>query len=89
LACPTCNRHKADRQTALDPLTSQSVALFHPHLQRWIEHFRWGEDGTETVGLTPIGQATEVALHMNRPQLIRLRRLWVKMGEHPPKFIQK
>lgn len=30
LACPTCNRYKADRQTAVVPLTGQIVPLFHP-----------------------------------------------------------
>ncbi|MEQ8973314.1 MAG: HNH endonuclease [Coleofasciculus sp. C1-SOL-03] len=30
LACPTCNRYKATRQTVPDPLTGESVALFHP-----------------------------------------------------------
>lgn len=24
------------------------------------------------------------ALKMNRPQLIRVRKMWVKLGEHPP-----
>jgi hypothetical protein len=86
LACPTCNRHKAQRQTALDPLDSQSVMLFHPHLQLWTEHFQWNEDYTELVGLTPTGRATITALRMNRPSLIRLRRLWVNLREHPPAF---
>jgi len=84
LACPTCNRYKAHRQTMLDPVTNQNVTLFHPHLQLWSEHFRWNEDATEIVGVTPTGRATVFALKMNRPALIRLRRLWVKMGEHPP-----
>lgn len=86
LACPTCNRHKAHRQTAVDPLTNQMVSLFHPHRQAWEEHFSWNEDATEIQGLTPIGRATVAALKMNRIQLVRVRRMWVKMGEHPPKL---
>ena len=74
----------AGGQTMLDPVTNQNVTLFHPHLQLWSEHFRWNEDATEIVGVTPTGRATVFALKMNRPALIRLRRLWVKMGEHPP-----
>lgn len=62
------------------------VSLFHPHRQVWEEHFKWSEDGTELVGLTPIGRATIAALKMNCPQLIRVRRMWVKVGEHPPQF---
>lgn len=86
LSCPTCNRYKAHRQTALDPTTGQSVSLFHPHLQVWTEHFAWSEDATELIGLTSVGRATVAALKMNRPQLTRVRRMWVKLAEHPPKF---
>lgn len=86
LSCPSCNRYKAQRQTASDPLTEEMVSLFHPQLQAWTEHFAWSEDATEMIGLTPIGRATIAALKMNRPQMIRVRRMWVKMGEHPPKL---
>jgi hypothetical protein len=86
LACPTCNRYKANRQNALDPITGEMVSLFHPHLQVWKEHFAWSENATELTGCTPFGRATITALKMNRPQLIRIRRMWVKMGEHPPDF---
>lgn len=85
LACPTCNRHKSNRQIATDPLTNQTVPLFHPHLHVWQNHFAWSEDFTELEGLTPTGRATISALHINRPPLIRMRRMWVKMSEHPPK----
>lgn len=84
LSCPSCNRYKASRQTALDPITQQEVALFHPHLQLWGDHFVWSEDGTEIIGLTPVGRATISALKMNRSQLTRVRGMWVKMREHPP-----
>ena len=39
---------------------------------------------TEVVGLTAIGRATIAALRMNRSQLVRVRRMWGMMGEHPP-----
>jgi HNH endonuclease len=86
LSCPSCNRYKAQRQTARDPLTEEMVSLFHPQLQAWTDHFAWSEDATETIGLTPIGRATIAALKINRPQMIRVRQMWVKMGEHPPKL---
>jgi hypothetical protein len=84
LACPSCNRYKATRQHALDPDTGEWVRLFHPHQDRWAAHFAWDEDGVTLLGETPIGRATVDALRMNRPQLLRVRRLWVKLGEHPP-----
>lgn len=84
LACPTCNRYKADRQTGVPPTLGQSAPLFHPQHQQWSEHFAWSDDAAEIIGLTPTGQATIEVLRMNRSRLVRLRRLWVQMGEHPP-----
>jgi hypothetical protein len=83
-SCPTCNRYKSDLVLAPDPVTQQEVALFHPQQDRWLDHFSWNDDATQIVGLTPTGRATIVALKMNRQQLIRVRRLWVAMNEHPP-----
>ena len=83
-SCPTCNRYKSDRTTAVDPDTQKTVSLFHPHRDAWIEHFKWNEDATEIIGVTDTGRATITALRMNRPQLIRVRRMWVAMAEHPP-----
>ncbi|MEA5418026.1 HNH endonuclease [Spirulina sp. CCNP1310] len=84
LACPTCNRHKAARQTALDPETQTERSLFHPHQQIWNEHFVWQEGGSQLQGLTPNSRATIHLLKMNRPQLIKIRQLWIKLNEHPP-----
>ena len=84
LCCPTCNRYKASRQLVEDAMTEQLVSLFHPHQQEWQEHFSWSSDATEIVGRSPIGRATIAALRMNRSQLVRVRRMWVAMGEHPP-----
>jgi hypothetical protein len=86
-SCPTCNRCKANRTTTLDSATQQEVRLFHPQQDAWVEHFDWSEDATTLIGLTPVGRATIMLLRMNRPQLIRLRRMWVAMGEHPPETI--
>jgi hypothetical protein len=83
-ACPTCNRYKADRTVAVDPETQEAVALFHPHRDIWDAHFQWTADATRLIPQTAQGHATVSALRMNRPQLIRVRRMWVAMGEHPP-----
>lgn len=83
-SCPTCNRWKANRTTAYDATTGQDVPLFHPQNESWTDHFNWSEDTAVVVGLTPVGRATLSLLRMNRPQLVRMRRMWVAMGEHPP-----
>ncbi len=84
LSCPTCNRYKADRISVVDPESQSDVALFHPHHDAWDEHFAWNDNASELIGLTAIGRATIVALRMNRPQLVRVRKMWAAMDEHPP-----
>ena len=86
LACPSCNRFKAVRKNTIDPVTEVSIPFFNPQLQIWNEHFIWNEDSSEVVGLTDIGRVTIEALKINRIPLIRVRRMWVKLGEHPPKL---
>jgi 5-methylcytosine-specific restriction endonuclease McrA len=86
LSCPTCNRWKANRTTAAEPETRQIVPLFHPRQNNWMDHFAWSEDSTTILGLTPTGRATISMFRMNRPQLVRLRRMWAVMGEHPPEL---
>lgn len=83
LSCPSCNRYKASRQTAIDPETQSVTLLFHPQ-QRWSDHFDWNANATEIIGLTAIGRATVAMLKMNRPQMTRVRKMWVTLGEHPP-----
>src|SRR5437764_806690 len=74
LSCQGCNGHKASKTEALDPATGQTVALFNPRLQNWNEHFEWTEGGIRVEGKTPVGRATVIALHLNRPGLQNLRR---------------
>ena len=83
LACPTCNRYKANRVTGL---TDEGVEarLFHPQRDSWLAHFDWSVNGTVIVGLTEVGVATVNLLRMNRPQLVEVRSLWVIVGKHPP-----
>jgi hypothetical protein len=84
LACFSCNVHKGAQQTGVDPVTGETVALFHPLQQRWGDHFTWGESLTQIIGLTACGRATVRALHLNNPTLVRARRRWVDAGWHPP-----
>ena len=53
-SCPSCNRHKSARQTAIDPISGKAVTLFHPQEQVWTEHFSWSESGTEMRELTSV-----------------------------------
>lgn len=84
LACHSCNEFKGTQILACDALTGKHVRIFHPRRNRWTDHFRWTRDGTEIVGVTPIGRATLLALRMNHPIIVEARRLWVAAGWHPP-----
>jgi hypothetical protein len=84
LACSACNGYKLDRMEAVDPESSQAVALYNPRQQRRTDHFAWSEDGTKVIGLTACGRATVAALKLNRPLAIAARGVWVSIHRHPP-----
>lgn len=84
LACPSCNRYKQALVEAIDPAHGERVSLYHPRLQRWSEHFRWNDDTTQIVGITPTGRATVGALMMNNSIVVAARSFWSNTGEHPP-----
>ena len=85
LACAECNQRKAVRTLVVDPLTKKQVPLYNPLQDTWKDHFRWSVYGTEIVGVTAVGRATVVALQLNRPARVSVRRRWVSVGWHPPK----
>ncbi len=58
--------------------------LFNPRLQLWQDHFRWNEEYTEIIGLTPTGRATVRSLRMNRPGVMNIRGALFAIGKHPP-----
>lgn len=84
LACQGCNNRKYTDVAGIDPVTGESVPLFHPRLQAWEAHFAWSADSALIIGLTPVGRATIEKLHLNRPALVALRRVLYAGGEHPP-----
>jgi len=79
-----CNSYKGNKTYARDPRTGRVVPLFHPRRQRWSRHFGWSEGFLFIVGRSATGRATVEALHLNRPELLNLRRILRAAGEHPP-----
>jgi hypothetical protein len=71
LSCHSCNLHKGPNLSGIDPETGSTVALFHPRVQRWEEHFV--RRGRIIVGLTDVGRATVEVLAMNAPARQDLR----------------
>lgn len=84
LACSLCNNYKGSQVEGRDPLTGETVALFNPRQQSWIDHFQWHEDGVLVEGITSVGRATIAALQLNNVLAVTVRRGWVKVGWHPP-----
>ena len=83
-ACRRCNEFKGSSISAQDPLTGETVTLFHPRRQMWTDHFQWDDSGALIVSSTAIGRATVVALNMNNPVIVDARRRWIGVGWHPP-----
>lgn len=83
-ACAGCNGHKFTATAANDPLTGESVPLFHPRQHDWQTHFAWSDSTLLIIGLTPIGRATVERLQINRSGVCELRKMLRDAGKHPP-----
>ena len=77
-ACPGCNLRKSDRIDATDPESRSVVPLFNPRQDDWNEHFQFA--GYHVTGRTPIGRATVVALDLNHPRRILIRKAEELLG---------
>ncbi|MBL8866135.1 MAG: HNH endonuclease [Planctomycetia bacterium] len=82
LACVSCSLRKGARRTVVDPISGESVPLFHPRSDDWHEHFFWNAE--RIVGRTATGRATVEALAMNRPIILAIRCEETLRGRHPP-----
>ena len=80
--CPSCNLHKSDRVTAVDPSNGTPVDLFHPRRDAWADHFWW--TGYVVSAQTPAGRATVLALEFNHPRRLLIRRAEEVFGLFPP-----
>jgi hypothetical protein len=89
LACPGCNGHKYAKTEAPDPIDKTRVPLYNPRTQRWGKHFKWSEDFTRVIGVTPTGRATVNALRLNRAGVVNIRRVLFATGQHPPPDIEE
>jgi HNH endonuclease len=82
--CYRCNEFKGAKITANDPVTNESVSLFNPRLQGWLDHFQWANGGTHIIGITAIGRGTVLALRLNNEDVVQARAIWISLSWHPP-----
>ena len=83
--CPFCNQHK--QQQVARTVGRRTVRLFDPRHDRWHEHFVFAHHYLFIVGVTPVGQATEVALGFNDSRLegpLGARHDAAMVGRYPP-----
>jgi hypothetical protein len=85
LACFHCNRYKSNRQSALDPETQQTTALFNPRNQAWADHFIWSADKLTILGRSATARATIEVLKLNRERIQSIREADLAVDRHPPK----
>jgi hypothetical protein len=81
LACRACNLRKSNIVLAVDPETHETVPLFHPRTQVWVEHFEVTDSPDAMLrGKTATGRATIIQLQMNAPRQLAARQQWIALG---------
>lgn len=84
-SCGFCNGLKHDKIAGIDPITQKEYPLFNPRKNIWTDHFKWSDDFTKMIALTPIARVTIQTLQLNRPTLINIRKALLLLKKHPPK----
>ena len=80
-SCAMCNSFKGTDLSSIDRETELLVRLFNPRIDDWSSHFEIV--GGRIIGRTPEGRVTVELLQMNRPDIVRLRRLLSAFGRFP------
>lgn len=78
-SCSRCNRRKGTNLASIDDETGEQVALLHPRLQAWHDHFTM--HSARIAGTTPTGRVTVRLLDMNVRHRVRLRAELIKQGQ--------
>ena len=88
LACRNCNERRSNLIVAEDPQTGAIVAVYHPRLDSWNDHFSWEAHALRIVGTTATGRATVRLLDLNDERhdrrCLRIRERDREDGFHPP-----
>ena len=60
LSCQGCNNCKYNKTKAIDPVSGELAALYHPRQEQWEEHFIWNDDFSIIIGITPTGRGVAI-----------------------------
>jgi len=81
-ACPHCNQNKGtDVATFVDGDAEQTVRIFNPRKDSWINHFE--VMGGKILPKTAIGKATVQILGLNEPERLIFRQALAETGYYP------
>ena len=84
-SCHSCNSFKRDYIKLTDEATGDTVPIFHPRLDSWIDHFMWSEDFLKILPRTVTGKLMIDLLKLNRSGVVNLRSALIALGGvHPP-----
>lgn len=83
-SCDGCNSLKGTFITGFDSITGEEERLYNPRNDVWSDHFQWNESFELIVGISPVGRATVQRLQLNRSGVVRLRKVMLVAGLHPP-----
>jgi hypothetical protein len=76
----TANLRKSNKINGVDPVTGQTVRLFHPRQDKWDRHFVLHRRTGVIEGLTEIGRTTVHELGMNCPAQVNMRVALIQAG---------
>ena len=82
-SCMGCNGYKQDKTEAYDPFSQSIVALYHPRVHLWKDHFVWNIEFTHLIPLSGIGRISIIELQLNRAGVVNLRNILLITGQHP------
>jgi hypothetical protein len=77
-ACNHCNLHKGPNLSGIDPISGETIPLFHPRRDQWEDDFLW--KGSLLVGRNATGRATVQVLDANNALLIAARAALMEEG---------
>ncbi len=83
-ACMGCNGMKYNAVECADPVSGAITPIYNPRNDEWRKHFKWSNDFSLLLGLTPVGRGTIEKLQINRTGVVNLRILLHGAGLHPP-----
>jgi hypothetical protein len=80
LSCPLCNQAKGSDIASIDPDTGDTVRLYHPRTDNWIDHFHLENSSGAILPLTAIGRVTVQLLRINRLGSLPTRQILAQAG---------